>query len=113
HQGSLVPVFLVGHHFGGVLGIGVGVLEHTLLEQLGQGAGDGAVQALVGEDQVLFAESFGHRVGVVVAVGGAVVGFTALGVVEQAADQVHARLRDGKADPLGHIQGLHAPAHVV
>src|SRR5699024_806627 len=106
-------VLLVGHHFLGVFGVGVGVLEHPLLEQLGQGAADGAVQALVGQDQVLLFEPFGDRVGVVVAVGGAGVGLAALGVVEQAADEVDARLGDRKADPLGDVQRLDAPAHVV
>ena len=112
-QGGLAPVGLIGHNLGGVVGIGVGVLEHALLEQLGEGAGDGPVQALVGENQILFPESLGHRMGVVIAVGGPLIGLQAVGVVEQAADQVHTRLGDGEADPLGHIQGLDAPLHVV
>ena len=111
--GSLFPVGLGGYDLGGLLGVGVGVLEHALTEQLGQGAADGAVQALIGQDEVLLLEAGGHLVGVVVAIGGAGVALLAQLVVQQTRDQVHAALGDGVADALRLIQHINAPAHVV
>ena len=111
--GSLFPVGLGGYDLGGLLGVGVGVLEHALTEQLGQGAADGAVQALVGQDEVLLLEAGGHLVGVVVAIGGAGVALLAQLVVQQTGDQVHAALGDGVADALRLVQHIDAPAHVV
>ena len=113
HAGSFLPVGLGGNDLGGLPGVGVGVLEHALTEQLGQGAADSAVQAGIGQHQIFLLEAGGHRVSVVVVVGAAGVALLAQLVVQQAGDQVHAALGDCIADALGLVQHVNAPAHVV
>jgi hypothetical protein len=110
---GLFPVGLGGHDLGSLPGVCIGVFEHALTEQLGQGAADGAVQALVGQDKVFLPEACGHFVGVVVAVGSTGVALLTERIVQQTGDQVHAALRDGVADALRFIQHIDAPAHVV
>ena len=110
---GLFPVGLGGDDFSSLLGVCIRVLEHALTEQLGQRAADSAVQALVGQNEVLFLETGGHFVGVIVAVGGAGIALFAELVVQQTRDQVHAALGDRIADALRLVQHIDAPAHVV
>ena len=107
------PVLGVGAGDHRLLGVPVGVLEHTQPEHLRQGAADGPVQHLVVQGDHIRGEAVGQGVGVIVAVGGPVIGLPAEGVVEQAGNQVHASVAYGEADPFGGVQRFHAPAHIV
>ena len=108
-----IPVRLFSDRFHRVFRTAVWVFKHAEFKHFLQCACNRAIQRLICQHKLLLCKSVRNRVGLVVIIFSTVVRFHSRFVVEQTADQIHARMADRKSDPFCRIQHFHTPAHVV